>query len=302
MSHLLLPAAHGRGGVAETAAARSRAPASLRPAMTARTVALCALILSSACVKRVVTAPPEAFVTLGGARASYRDWSRVAELCAIDPKIVQQDFETMSALLANFLGQTSAGPDGVWADEHVALLEEAQRVLPVALDMQKRGLNKASKAGCRFEGLTRTLELTDLGRKRLAEAPEVLLIVKAKKALAAWKDGRTATQQAASEKSCAPPAKGQRAPAGPVLFAAFEDEKGRTEWLFCDGSKVAASPGNLPAFEPPAVDPAAKKPKKAPEPKAYLEAQSKFPAAEISRAPRLPMKKVVKADDAPEPE
>lgn len=268
----------------------------------ARLVPLCVLALSSACVKRVVTAPPEAFVTLGGTRATYRDWSRVSDLCAIDPKIVQQDFDSMNALLANFLGQTSAGPEGIWADEHVSLLEEAQRVLPVALDLQKRGLNQAGKAGCRFEGLTRTQELTDMGRKRLAEAPELLVIVKAKKALAAWKDGRPTAQQAASEKSCAPPAKGQRAPAGPVLFAAFEDEKGHTEWLFCDGSKVAASPGNLPAFEPPAPDASAKKPKKAPEPKAYLEAQSKFPAAEVSRAPRLPTKKAVKADDAPEPE
>ncbi|MDP3233419.1 MAG: hypothetical protein Q8N26_11630 [Myxococcales bacterium] len=268
----------------------------------ARLVPVCVLALSSACVKRVVTAPPEAFVTLGGTRATYRDWSRVSDLCAIDPKIMQQDFDSMNALLANFLGQTSAGPEGIWADEHVTLLEEAQRELPVALDLQKRGLNQASKAGCRFEGLLRTQELTDLGRKRLAEAPELLVIVKAKKALAAWKEGRPTAQQAASERSCAPPAKGQRAPAGPVLFAAFEDEKGHTEWLFCDGSKVAASPGNLPAFAPPAPDAAAKKPKKAPEPKAYLEAQSKFPSAEVSRAPRLPTKKTVKADDAPEPE
>ncbi|MBE2251204.1 MAG: hypothetical protein IAE78_16815 [Myxococcus sp.] len=264
-----------------------------------RLTALCLCVLSSACVKRVVTPPPEAFVTLGSDRASYRDWSRVGDLCAVDPKLVQQDFDSMNTLLANFLGQTSAGPDGVWGEEHVALLEEAQRVLPVALDLQKRGLNQAARAGCRFEGLTRTQELTDLGRKRLAEAPELLEVVKAKKALAAWRDGRLGAQQAASEKACAP-VKGR--PPGPVVYAAFEDEKGRTEWMFCDGSKVAASPGSLPAYEPPAPDAAAKKPKKPAEPKAYLDAQAKFPSAEVSRAPRLPVKKLVRKDDAPEPE
>ena len=90
--------------------------------MIVRRLVVAALFVSStACVKRVVTVPPEAFVTLGGQRASYRDWSRVGDLCAIDPKLVQQDFESMSVLLANFLGQTSAGPDGVWAEEHIAL-------------------------------------------------------------------------------------------------------------------------------------------------------------------------------------
>ncbi|MBL8938899.1 MAG: hypothetical protein JNM69_30335 [Archangium sp.] len=271
--------------------------------MIVRRLVVAALFVSStACVKRVVTVPPEAYVTLGGQRASYRDWSRVGDLCAIDPKLVQQDFESMSMLLANFLGQTSAGPDGVWAEEHIALLEEAQRTLPVALDLQKRGVHQASKAGCRFEGLTRTEELTDQGRKRIAEAPELLEVVKAKKALAAWKDGLPAAQQAAKEKACAPAAKGQKAAAGPVLFAAFEDEKGRAEWLFCDGAKVAATPGNVPAYEAAPVDASAKKPKKAADPKAYLDAQAKFPSADVSRAPKLPVKKVAKKDDAPEPE
>jgi hypothetical protein len=260
------------------------------------------VVLASSCVKRIVQAPPEAFVTLGGQRATYRDFSSIPDLCFLDPKVVHGDFDSMGVLLANFLGQTSAGPDGMWAEEHVALLEEAQKVLPVALDLQQRGLGQAAKASCSFQGLTRAKELNEMARRRLAEAPELLEVVKAKKALAAWKDALPASHQAAKDKACAPPAKGAKPPPGPVVYAAFEDEKNRAEWLFCDGAKVAASPGNPPAYEAPPADPAAKKPKKAPDAKAYLEAQAKFPAADVSRAPRLPVKRTARRDDAPEPE
>lgn len=265
-------------------------------------LALVVVVLSGgACGKRLVTPPPEAFVTLAGQRASYRDWTRIVEICVAQPELVQRDFESMNVLLANFLGQTSAGPDGVWAEEHVALLEEAQRVLPVALELQQRSLQHASRSGCRFEGLIRTTELTEQGLKRLAEAPKLLEVVKARKALAAWREALPGVQQAAREKTCATPPKPAKPPPGPVLFAAFEDEKGRTEWLFCDGGKVAASPGNVPAFEAPAAEPA-KKPKKAPDPKPYLEAQAKFPSGEVNRAPRLPARRPTTRDDGPEPD
>lgn len=265
-------------------------------------VLMALVTFSTACVKRVVAVPTEATVSLGGQKASYRDWSRVVDLCMVDPAVVQQDFDSMSALLANFLGQTSAGPDGVWAEEHVALLEEAQRVLPAPLGLQQRSLEQVRKAGCKFQGLVRTDELNGQATRRLSEAPVLLEAVKARKAVAAWKDGLPAAQQTAKEKACVPPAKGQKAPAGPLLFAAFEDEKGRTEWLFCDGAKVAASPGNVPAFEAAPADPSSKKPKKAPDPKAYLEAQAKFPSSEVSRAPKLPARRAAARDDAPEPE
>lgn len=254
------------------------------------------------CLKRIVQAPPEAFVTLGGLRATYRDYSSVPDLCFLEPKVLRGDLDSMNALLANVLGQTSAGPEGVWADEHVALLEQAQKVLPVPLDLEQRALAQAAKASCRFEGLGRAKEMNEMARRRLAEAPELLEVVKAKKALAAWKSGLPEVQQAAKDKACAPPAKGSKPAPGPVVYAAFEDEKNHAQWLFCDGAKVAASPGNPPAFEAPPADPTAKKPKKAPEAKVYLEAQAKFPAADVNRAPKLPIKRTARRDDAPEPE
>lgn len=264
-------------------------------------IVLVALVLSTACAKRIVTVPTEATVTLGGLKATYRDWSRVMDLCMVEPATVQRDFDSMNALLANFLGQTAAGPEGAWGEEHVALLDEGQRVLPAPLSVQKRSLEQVRKAGCKFTGLTQTEELTEQALNRVAAAPALLEHVKAKKAVAAWKEALPVAQQSAKDKACVPPAKGQRAPPAPVLFAAFEDEKGRTEWLFCDGAKVAASPGNVPAYEAAPPDPA-KKAKKAPDPKAYLEAQAKFPSADVSRAPKLPAKKAAPKDDAPEPE
>ncbi len=255
------------------------------------------------CVKQVVRVPPEAFVTLSGQRASYRDWSRVIDVCLVEPTVVTRDLDSMSALLATLLGQTSAGPEGVWADEHLAVLEQAARTLPVALDLERKALTQISRARCRFDGTTRATELNEQASKRLAEAPELLTQVRARKALAAWKASMPEVQQAAKDKGCAAPAKGQRAPPGPVVYAAFEDERGRTEWLFCDGAKVAAAPGNVPGFEAPTVDPSVKKPKKTPEPKRYLEAQARFPPADVSRAPRLPARKAAAAaDGAAEPE
>ncbi len=267
-----------------------------------RALLMAVVLITTGCAKRVVTVPTEATMSLGGLKATYRDWSRVMDLCMVEPGTVQGDFDSMKALLANFLGQTAAGAEGSWADEHVALLEEGQRVLPTPLALQKKSIDQVRKAGCKFGGLTQIEELTDQSTRRLAEAPALLEIVRAKKAIAAWRDALPVARESAKEKACAAPPKGQRPAAGPVLFAAFEDEKGHTEWLFCDGAKVAASPGNVPAFEAAPVDPAVKKPKKAPDPKVYLDAQAKFPSAEVSRAPRLPAKKAAKRDDAPEPE
>jgi hypothetical protein len=88
-------------------------------------------------------------------------------------------------------------------------------------------------------------------------------------------------------------------PSAPILYFAAEDETARLEWLFCDGSKVVASPGNPPAWEP---DPTGKKPKKEPDPKVWLDVAAKFPPESVSRAPKLPKKKLKSDDDAPEPE
>jgi hypothetical protein len=86
---------------------------------------------------------------------------------------------------------------------------------------------------------------------------------------------------------------------GNGVFYAFEDEAGRTEWHFCDGSKVVAVPGDLPKVVPPVGRKAGKR-----SPKAQLEQARAFPAAEVQRAPKLPLRRLppAKGAGAPEPD
>ena len=245
------------------------------------------------CVKRVPQVPPEAFVTVGGKTASYRAWARVDDLCAVDAKRFTDEQQGLTVLLADWLGQTSAPADGAWDDEHLALLEEGARQLQPVLELQEASLQKS--AGCGFAGLGPAKELNAQGRRRVEEAPALVVQIKARLALAKWKEGRPGAQQSAKENACNTKMK----PPAPILYFAAEDETARLEWLFCDGSKVVATPGNPPAWE---LDPAAKKPKKAPDPKVWLDLAAKYPPENVSRAPKLPKKKLQRDDGAPEPE
>lgn len=248
------------------------------------------------CAKRNVTPPPEAFVTLGGKTAPYRAWAQVDDLCAVDAEQFRREQDAMTALLADWLGQTSAAADGAWDEEHLALLEAGARQLPSALAVQQAALAKLDTAGCRIEGLGPAKELNAQGLRRVAAAEQLVPQVKARLALAKWKAERPQAQEAARAQRCAAKPK---AGAPPVVFFAAEDEAARLEWLFCDGAVVAASPGNPPALTTPA--PVPKKAKKPAEPKAWLDAAASYPAAEVSRAPKLPRRVTRRDDAAPEP-
>jgi hypothetical protein len=255
------------------------------------------------CARAIRRPPPEAFVQLGGKRASYRPWAKVDELCLYEPALFQRDIDSMNALLANFLERTSAGVEGAWGQEQIAILEDAQVLLPVALAVEAASIEAAQLAGCAFEGLAQAKELNALATKRLAQAPELLKVARAKVALAQWKETHPLDEQQARDARCANGAK------PPVLFHACEDEAGRLVWQFCDGAKVVATPGNLPAFQappPPTSEPKSKKPKKAPKPPApeqYLDAAAKYPPADVARAPKIPKTVPARKDDgAPEPD
>lgn len=254
------------------------------------------------CAKKILKPPAEAFVELAGKKASYRQWAQAEELCLQDPALFKGDLDSMNALLAVFLERTSAGLNGHWGEEQVGVLEDAQVLLPIALSLEAASIDAAEQAGCRFEGLAQAKELNELAKKRLAQSPDLLKVAKAKVALAQWKEAHPAQEQQAREKTCADGAK------LPVLFHACEDETSRLEWQFCDGAKVVATPGNVPAFQPasPALASKAKKPKKAPKqpaPEQYLEAAAKFPPQDVARAPKIPKVVPAKKDDgAAEPE
>lgn len=248
------------------------------------------------CAKRRVTPPPEAFVTLGGKRAPYRAWAQVSDFCAIEPEPFKREQDAMTALLADWLGQTSANADGAWDDEHLALLEDGVRQLPPALAVQQAALAKTESEGCRIEGLGPAKELNAQARRRVADAEQLVPQVKARLALAKWKAERPQAQAAAQAQHCAAKPK---AGAPPVPYFAAEDETARLEWRFCDGALVVATPGNPPAVA--TLPPAPKKAKKQPDPKAWLDAAAAFPAERISRAPKLPRKVTRRVETSPEP-
>ncbi|MBL8909753.1 MAG: hypothetical protein JNM17_03510 [Archangium sp.] len=261
-----------------------------------RRVLLCSAVLVVGCVKRVPTIPPETVVTVGSKSAPARNWASVEGLCDVDRNKFGNEQQAMTALLADWLGQTSAEADGAWDDEHLALLENGLKALSTPMAWQRDSLAKAK--ACGFEGLGSATELNAQALRRIDEGPWLAEQVRARLALAKWKDARPQLEHAAKQQHCL------KANKPPVLYFAAEDEKAVLEWAFCDGSRVVASPGNPPAFQPAKVEAVAGKKSKAkePDPQLWLDAASKYPSEHVSRAPKLPRKKVVKNDDAPEPE
>jgi hypothetical protein len=86
---------------------------------------------------------------------------------------------------------------------------------------------------------------------------------------------------AAAEEKC--PVK-PKANSKPEIMYAFQDESGKTEWMFCDNSKVEAAKGAAPAYvAPTAIIKGYKKAK----PQDYLDSAAKFPEGNISRAPQM---------------
>lgn len=255
---------------------------------------LVTLVLVVGCVKRAPRVPTESTVTVGGKSVKHRAWGTVDDLCLINKTQFLDEQQAMGTLLADWLGQTSAPVDGAWDDEHLALLEEGARVLPTPLDQQKTAIEQAKV--CRWEGLASVAELNAQAIRRTSEAADFIEQVKARLALQKWRDERPRLAQAGKDASCVV---NKKAPPAPVLYFAAEDEHAAMEWLFCDGSKVVASPGNPPAWQP---DPAAKKPKKEPDPKLWLDVASKYPSEKISRAPKFKKVKRKADDGAAEPE
>lgn len=246
----------------------------------------------TACTPKRVAPPPEQKLTLAQKTVPWRAWS-AKDVCFAQPQLLAGELDAMSDLLAELLNATSAGKDGVWAEEQLLLLEEAQRALPEPLAAFGSTVNAAYR--CKFKPATglpdripRAQELLRQSQHRLAEAPELLAYLRAKQKLDGWKRAQPELLQASQKKHCK---KGQ---ARQVYYAA-EDEHGRTEWLFCDGAKVVAVPGALPEYQAPE----GKKP--SPQSQNYLKLASKLPADQVLHAPKLPAPAKATDDDTPEP-
>ncbi|MHB8875471.1 MAG: hypothetical protein ACYC8T_17445 [Myxococcaceae bacterium] len=236
------------------------------------------------CGHKKLPPPIEQKLTLGGNVATYRDY-RKGVVCDMEPHRLESDLDSMNALLVSFLGQTSASREGMWADEHVSLLEGAVQALPAALDGHESALSGMRR--CKFdtkadlgETARKGEELARQSRKRLADAPGLLTWLNAKRAVEKWREAQPAAQQAGREEWCPPSPR----PGAPDLFYASA-EGGQTRWYFCDGSLVTAEGASPPQF---LGSPAEGKKAKKPQPKPYLEAAAKYPSSEVQRPPPMP--------------
>ncbi len=243
-------------------------------------VPLLVALFVAGCGTKRVTPPPEKTLELAGKKAVWRAWARV-DPCGVDPRLLATELSATNALLLEYLGATSGGFDGVWSDDQLATLDRSQKELPPALDALDHLRSVAPRCGFQRnvgEELQKLEELTRQSRNRLKEAPELLAYLAARRELDRWKESLVRLEEEARSQWC--PAKPKVGNA--ELFFAFEDEKGRTEWRFCDGSKVFIVPGGTHELVPPEG--------KNVKPKKYLDEVSKWPPSEVRRAPKLPVR------------
>ncbi len=198
----------------------------------------------------------------------------------------------MNQLLAEFLQSTAAGLDGVWAEEHLAVLEEGRTKLGPALARYQPLVSALGACelpeDLSFPDLLRTAdELSRQAAKRVQTAEVVGAYARARQLAEAWREAQSGRQANARAATCG----GSRKPE--IFYASEED--GQVQWLFCDGMRAVQTPKGT---EIVAIDPKkAKAPKK---PKVHLDAVAAYPAELILRAPKKPARpeeKVAKPDD-----
>jgi hypothetical protein len=263
----------------------------MRSTLVGLWIPLAALV--AGCAGKKFPPPAEQTVELGGKKATYREWP-AGKLCQGDPRRIALDFTSMNVLLTDFLQRTSAGTEGMWADDQLEMLQRATLELGPVVDKHEAALNTAARCG--FPANTNIpeqqrvgLELVSQTRARLAQAPELLTVANQRKEIAKWKESQTAAQEQAKTTKCAKPKAGA---AG--LFYASEDDKGTSEWLFCDGSKVVAQPGSKHEYVAPSGKHAAAK--------TYIDAALKLSANNIVRSPKMPAKPPPGANEEPKEE
>ena len=241
----------------------------------------------SGCV-REFRPPPTAELSLGTKVATYRHYApRTLCFAGRDYQpVLKTELTAMNELLDAFLQGTSSGPEGVWATEHVAMLDRAQADLLPALDAYEATLNQVKD--CLFEHkyefpdlARRGLEYVRQSRIRVAQAADLVPQLRAKAELAQWKEQQKKDEE--SEKGNWCPPKPKPGPQPDVYFA-MEDETGHTEWLFCDGTRVVGQPGKAPEYVAPKEGRPATKGFQS----VYLRNAAKYPSSQIRRAPKGP--------------
>ncbi|MBX7114143.1 MAG: hypothetical protein K1X64_07385 [Myxococcaceae bacterium] len=229
--------------------------------------------LGTGCVKKRVPPPAPVKLNYGPNETTYRDWSKVSP-CDVYETTLIADLTSLDPTLEAFLNETAGGPDTEWDDTKVRTLEDATSTLGPAI-ASGEAIVKATRQ-CLSDGglknaLKKSRELLVQARKRFDEAQTLLPTLKTRAHVSAWKANRATLFAKQRKAKC----RGRTQ----VVFYASQDDAGVTEWYFCDEFKVVQALNKLPELV--GVTEAAKK--KKPNPKPYLDAVTRYKAADIDR-------------------
>jgi len=236
------------------------------------------------CARLPVKAPEALQFSLGGVTAPTRDYAGTGKsVCRVDREMVAQETGAMNALLQKWLEQTSPEASPPLSDEQLQLLETGAQQLPPVLAYHQWVL--AELATCPPDGEVELTEVVGKGQQlvpqakaRVEAAPQLLSRFSRATLIAEWKAKELAAQKTEHSTWC---------PATPRLIAdifyAWQDETGRTEWLFCDGNRVVAEPGGQPVHVP--AEGYNPKRRGGQTPEGFLAAARRFPDSEIRRPP-----------------
>jgi hypothetical protein len=226
--------------------------------------------------------PPGKVVEFAGQRAQYHDVSSPkVNVCRADPALLQREFDEMNTLLGTFLDSTPAKPDPNVTPAQIEMLQSSSALLPAVrayeLELEKAGQCKFDKRYDFRDLLHRGNELASQAEKRIEYAPTLVNYLSGQKALNQWNSARPREMAKAQSRFCRG---GRRRNSKPIVYYAFEDEQGKKQWFFCDGSRVFAAPGQPGEYTPGGR---VKLPAKV-----YLDLAARYPSVQVNRAPRLP--------------
>lgn len=246
------------------------------------------LFLAAGC-KTTKPAPALNRLELSGGVATWRAYGAPdkAGICDAEPRFLLDELASVNGALSRFLDAT-ATPEGTavkdaWPDEKIEKFEDGLKALPDLLTQHESNVKQAGECSFAKTGgypllLKRSRELAKDARTRLDTVPREIAQARAARALETWQRERLDAQEAA-RRGC--PTKSS----SPVLYFAFTDEQGVTQWLFCDGASVTQPGQGEPTFEAAPSELTKTKGRRPPKPAWYLSAAKKYPAESINKAP-----------------
>lgn len=238
----------------------------------------CMLSCSTAPRKTVHAEHPER-LDFNGTRASWRVFTDDS-ICEAEPRFLRDELLSVNELLKRFVARAEADDKAPWPAADVALIAEAQRVLPEVISQHAENLAQVQRCAFRETAgypsvIERGLAFVAQSKALLESAPQVIARVKARRAYAVWDASRLASQESA-RRLC--PTKATRQP---VLYFAFRDESQRTSWLFCDGVAVLKTADHEPEVEMPPAE-LGRRTRRAAD---YLRLASEYPKSTIVAPP-----------------